>query len=122
MADDMANGTEDGRHYVSVTEAQLGERVTNLGRRQNDLETEMRTGFRAMEQSITAFTNETRTSFAAITQTMAERNRQQWQALGVAGSPLCHRQLRTSGRELANTGSSTGFILRSLGAFFTVLL
>ena len=34
-------------------QAQLGERVTNLGRRQTDLETEMRTGFKQMESSST---------------------------------------------------------------------
>jgi hypothetical protein len=83
MADDMANG-EDQRRYISVTEAQLGERVTNLGRRVTDIEGEMRAGFRAQEQSMAAFTNEVRTSIAQLSQTIAERNKPQWQALGVA--------------------------------------
>lgn len=79
----MTNANEVPRNYVSITEAQLGERVTNLGRRQSDLENEMRNGFRAMEQSITAFTNETRTSISALSTTLAERNKPQWQALSV---------------------------------------
>lgn len=82
------NGNGDGegvgaRHYVDAIQAQLGERVTNLGRRQTDLETEMRSGFRQMESSITSFTNETRTSIAALSTTLAERNKPQWQALSV---------------------------------------
>lgn len=80
----MPPNGEPSRNYISVTEAQLGERVTNLGRRQSDLENEMRSGFRQMEQSITAFTNETRASIAALSQGIAERNKPQWQALGVA--------------------------------------
>jgi hypothetical protein len=76
--------TDAARIYMDAVQAQLGERVTNLGRRQSDLETEMRTGFRQMEQSITSFTNETRSSIAALSTTLAERNKPQWQALGVA--------------------------------------
>jgi hypothetical protein len=68
----MANG-EDQRRYISVTEAQLGERVTNLGRRVTDIEGEMRAGFRQIE-----------TSIAGLAQNLAERNKPQWQALGVA--------------------------------------
>jgi hypothetical protein len=83
MDDPMTNG-DANRQYISVTEAQLGERVTNLGRRQSDLETEMRAGFRSQEQSLTAFTNEVRNSLAQLSQTIAERNKPQWQALGVA--------------------------------------
>lgn len=80
----MPPNGDPSRNYISVTEAQLGERVTNLGRRQSDLESEMRSGFRQVEQSITAFTNETRNSIAALSQGIAERNKPQWQALGVA--------------------------------------
>lgn len=83
MADDMTNGSDAARHYENAIQAQLGERVTNLGRRQSDLENEMRNGFRAMEQSMTAFTNETRTSISALSTTLAERNKPQWQALSV---------------------------------------
>lgn len=72
------------RHYVDAVQAQLGERVTNLGRRQSDLEAEMRSGFRQIEQSVASFTNETRTSIQALSNTLAERNKPQWQALGVA--------------------------------------
>ena len=83
MADDMTNGSDAARHYENAIQAQLGERVTNLGRRQSDLENEMRNGFRAMEQSMTAFTYETRTSISALSTTLAERNKPQWQALSV---------------------------------------
>jgi len=82
--DMTTNGNEASRHYQDAVTAQMGERITNLGRRQSDLESEMRSGFRSMEASITAFTNETRTSIAALSQTLAERSRPQWQALGVA--------------------------------------
>jgi hypothetical protein len=80
MAGDMA---EEQRIYQDPVQAQLGERVTNLGRRQTDLEAEMRSGFRQMEQSITSFTNETRQSIAALGTAISERSRPQWQALGV---------------------------------------
>lgn len=72
MADQ--NGNDPGaRAYLDAVQAQLGERVTNLGRRQTDLETEMRTGFRTIEQSI-----------ASLTTSLSERNKPQWQAIGVA--------------------------------------
>ncbi|WP_244483779.1 hypothetical protein [Rhizobium sp. Root482] len=63
--------------------AQLGERVTNLGRRQTDLEAEMRTGFKQMESALSALGAEMRNSTAALSTNMAERNKPQWQALGV---------------------------------------
>jgi uncharacterized oligopeptide transporter (OPT) family protein len=63
---------------------QLGERVTNLGRRQSDLENEMRSGFKQIESSMAAMSSEMRSSVAALSTNMAERNRPQWQALGVA--------------------------------------
>lgn len=74
----------DQRIYTDPTTAQLGERVTNLGRRQTDLEAEMRSGFKQMESSITNLANETRTALSALSQNLAERNKPQWQALGVA--------------------------------------
>jgi chromosome segregation ATPase len=70
MADQ--NGNDPARAYLDAVQAQLGERVTNLGRRQTDLETEMRTGFRTIEQSI-----------ASLTTSLSERNKPQWQALSV---------------------------------------
>lgn len=76
MADiDMAdsNGIDQARLYLDAVQAQLGERVTNLGRRQTDLEQEMRTGFRQIEQSI-----------AGLSSTLSERAKPQWQAIGVA--------------------------------------
>ncbi len=81
--DDMTNSNGDPRLYSDAATAQLGERVTNLGRRQSDLESEMRTGFRQMETAFTAFSNETRTSIASLSTNIAERNRPQWQALSV---------------------------------------
>lgn len=86
MADDMANGTngDSARLYQDAMQAQLGERVTNLGRRQSDLEAEMRTGFRQIETSFASFTNETRNSLSGLSSSIAERNKPQWQAIGVA--------------------------------------
>lgn len=59
----------------------MGERVTNMGRRINDVEVEMRTGFNQINQSI-----------AALSNTLAERNKTQWPviflAIGVASSVL----------------------------------
>ncbi len=72
------------RQYTDAVTAQLGERVTNLGRRQTDLEAEMRAGFKAMEAAVTGLANETRSSIAALSTNLAERNKPQWQALGVA--------------------------------------
>jgi len=72
MADMADNGNDQARLYLDAVQAQLGERVTNLGRRQTDLEAEMRTGFRQIEQSI-----------ATLSSTLSERNKPQWQALSV---------------------------------------
>lgn len=66
------NGNDSARVYLDAVQAQLGERVTNLGRRQTDLESEMRTGFRTIEQSI-----------ASLSSNLADRNKPQWQALSV---------------------------------------
>lgn len=80
----MANNDDIARHYADIANAQLGERVTNLGRRQTDLENEMRSGFRHIEASFASFANETRTSIQSLSGTLAEHRRPQWQALGVA--------------------------------------
>lgn len=72
MAADM-NGEDIARQYQDVMQAQLGERVTNLGRRVTDIEGEMRAGFRQIESSL-----------SSLTSTLAERNKPHWQALGVA--------------------------------------
>ncbi|WP_339073054.1 hypothetical protein [Sinorhizobium meliloti] len=78
------NGNGAERHYQDALQAQLGERVTNLGRRQTDREAEMRSGFRQVEAAMQGLANETRSSIAALTTSIAERNKPQWQALGVA--------------------------------------
>jgi DNA repair exonuclease SbcCD ATPase subunit len=84
MADEMTNGTDTNRHYQDAMTAQMGERVTNLSRRQSDLESEMRSGFKTMESAVSSLANEMRTSVAALSTNIAERNKPQWQALGVA--------------------------------------
>jgi hypothetical protein len=84
MAVDMANNDETARQYSDAAQAQMGERISNLNRRQTDFEAESRANFRATEASISALTTEMRQSFSSITTTLAERNKPQWQALGVA--------------------------------------
>ncbi len=79
----MADGQERNS-YASAFEAQASERIINLGRRQSDFENEVRSGFKQMELSISSLGNETRNALAALSSTMAERSRPQWQALGVA--------------------------------------
>jgi hypothetical protein len=83
MADEMSNNgtSEASRHYQDAMQAQLGERVTNLGRRQTDLEGEMRTSFKTMETAVSSLASEMRTSIAALSANLAERSRPQWQAL-----------------------------------------
>jgi hypothetical protein len=81
--DDMPNGN-DYRVYTDAVTAQLGERVTNLGRRQTDLEAEMRAGFKAMESGMASIANEMRSSVSALSTNLSERNKPQWQAIGVA--------------------------------------
>jgi len=83
MAEEMGSGTEVTRAYQDAIQAQLGERVTNLGRRQTDLESEMRSGFKQMETAVSSLANEMRTSVASLSTNIAERNRPQWQAIGV---------------------------------------
>ncbi|TIW11307.1 MAG: hypothetical protein E5V66_14175 [Mesorhizobium sp.] len=88
----MANGDEPTRHYQDATTAQLGERVTNMGRRINDVEVEMRSGFNQVNNSLNASTNETRQAISALSNNLAERNKTQWPviflAIGVASSVL----------------------------------
>jgi hypothetical protein len=93
MADDMANGSDDQqRSYSDAVQAALGERVTNMGRRINDVEVEMRAGFNQVSNTLNATTNETRQSIAALSNNLAERNKTQWPviflAIGVASSVL----------------------------------
>jgi hypothetical protein len=83
MADDMSNNNDAHRVYTDAITAQLGERVTNLGRRQTDLETEVRSGFKNIDTAVTSLANETRASIAALSTNLAERNKPQWQAMGV---------------------------------------
>ncbi len=78
------NGSDVNRIYTDALTAQLGERVTNLNRRQSDLETEMRSGFKQIESSMTSMSSEMRSAVAALSTNLAERNRPQWQAIGVA--------------------------------------
>jgi hypothetical protein len=80
----MANGDDFARQYADAAQAQMGERISNLNRRQTDYEAESRANFRAIEASISAITTEMRQSFSSITNTLSERNKPQWQALGVA--------------------------------------
>ncbi|MCQ1769099.1 hypothetical protein NOJ28_26575 [Neorhizobium galegae] len=61
----MPNGAEH-RIYSDALTAQLGERVTNPGRRQSDLEGEMRSGFKQIESSTAAMSSEMRSSVAAL--------------------------------------------------------
>ncbi|CDZ50428.1 Hypothetical protein NGAL_HAMBI2427_36460 [Neorhizobium galegae bv. orientalis] len=82
--DEMPNGAEHRVVYTDALTAQLGERVTNLNRRQSDLENEMRSGFKQIESSMSAMSSEMRSSVASFATNMAERNKPQWQALGVA--------------------------------------
>lgn len=80
MATDM---NSEARQYLDAAQAQLGERVTNLGRRQTDLESEMRTGFKAVETQMASLANEMRLAISGLSSSIAERSRPQWQALGV---------------------------------------
>ena len=60
----MPNGAEH-KVYSDALTAQLGERVTNLNRRQYDLESEMRSGFKQIESSMAAMSSEMRSSAPA---------------------------------------------------------
>lgn len=78
------NGSDVSRIYTDAVTAQLGERVTNLGRRQTDMESEMRSSFKQMESSLSGIANEMRSSIAGLSTNLSERNKPQWQAIGVA--------------------------------------
>ncbi|NSY17283.1 hypothetical protein [Neorhizobium sp. AL 9.2.2] len=81
----MNNGGPDvNRIYQDAMTAQLGERVTNLNRRQSDLETEMRSGFKQIESSMSSMSTEMRSAVSALSSNIAERNKPQWQAIAVA--------------------------------------
>ena len=81
--DDMS-GNEAHRVYTDAATAQLGERVTNLGRRQSDLETEMRSGFKNVETTMSAIANEMRSSISTLSASIAERSRTQWPVIWTA--------------------------------------
>lgn len=81
--DDMG-GNEAHRVYTDAATAQLGERVTNLGRRQSDLETEMRSGFKNVETTMSAIANEMRSSISTLSASIAERSRTQWPVIWTA--------------------------------------
>lgn len=78
MADDMSNNNDAHRVYTDAITAQLGERVTNLGRRQTDLEVGMGAGFKGTDTAVTSLANETRASIAALSSNLAQRNKPQW--------------------------------------------
>ncbi|MEH3125583.1 hypothetical protein [Agrobacterium cavarae] len=81
--DDMG-GNEAQRLYNDAATAQLGERVTNLGRRQSDLETEMRSGFKQVENTMSAIAHEMRSSISGLSASLAERSRTQWPVIWTA--------------------------------------
>lgn len=111
---------EEHRVYQDPIQAQLGERVTNLGRRQTDLEAEMRSGFRQIEQSFASFTNETRNAISALGTSISDRSRPQWQALGVMVSVivvlggLVYWPIRESTNDLKAQDIETGRLIQSL--------
>lgn len=80
---DSQNGSQETRVYSDPAAAALGERVSNLSRRQTDLENEMRAGFRSMEGHIDRIATDTRNALSSLTQNLSERNKPQWQALSV---------------------------------------
>lgn len=93
----------------------MGERVTNMGRRINDVEVEMRTGFNQINQSISALSN-----------TLAERNKTQWPviflAIGVASSVLGYfvtqalTPIRDANLDMKASIVETGRAVQSLAA------
>ncbi|WP_320194948.1 hypothetical protein RMR10_011840 [Agrobacterium rosae] len=80
----MPNSNNVDRSYNDAATAQLGERVTNLGRRQTDLETEMRAGFKQVESSMATIANEMRSSITTLSSSLAERSRTQWPVIWTA--------------------------------------
>ena len=84
IPDENGNGADVNSIYTDALTAQLGERVTNLNSHQSDLETKMISGLKQIESSMTSMSSEMRSAVAALSTNMAERNKPQWQALGVA--------------------------------------
>ncbi|MGV1869704.1 hypothetical protein [Agrobacterium rosae] len=80
----MPNSNNVDRSYSDAATAQLGERVTNLNRRQSDLETEMRAGFKQVESGMASIANEMRSSIASLSSSLAERSRTQWPVIWTA--------------------------------------
>lgn len=119
----MTQSNGDPRMYSDPSTAALGERVTNLGRRQSDLEGEMRAGFRAVEQQISSFTAETRTAIAGIGTSLADRNKPQWRAIGVAITfatiigALAYWPIRESTADLKQTVRDQGVNSLSVASF-----
>lgn len=101
----MANGNDLNRSYTDAVTAQLGERVTNLGRRQTDLETEMRAGFKAMESGMSTLANEMRASVSALSANLAERSRTQWPVIWSAAG-VCTAALIAAGTFVYGTLST----------------
>jgi hypothetical protein len=83
MGNEEMSGNE-ARAYNDAATAQLGERVTNLGRRQSDLESEMRSGFKNVETTMSAIANEMRSSISTLSASIAERSRTQWPVIWTA--------------------------------------
>jgi len=80
MAHDMSNTSGAHRTDTDAITAQLGER-SNLGRRQTDLETELRSGFKNIDTAVTSLPNETRASIAALSMILpsaTSRNGRRW--------------------------------------------
>lgn len=84
MGNEEMGGNEAHRTYSDAATAQLGEHVTNLGRRQSDLESEMRSGFKNVETTMSAIANEMRSSISTLSASIAERSRTQWPVIWTA--------------------------------------
>ena len=62
----------------------FSERITNLNRRQTDFEAETRASFRSVESAMDKMAIEMRSGLANLSTNLADRNRPQWTAIGVA--------------------------------------
>ena len=122
MADDMANGDENARHYPDPFQAAMGERVTNMGRRINDVEVEMRAGFHQLTNSLNSSTSETRAAIAALSTNLAERAKPQWQALSVMLAfaailgGLAYMPIREATNDLKTASVETNKSIQSLAS------
>lgn len=73
------------RYQMSTAEAAaMGERITNLNRRQSDFEGETRIALSNLNSSIQSLASEMRSAIAGLSTNISDRSRPQWQALGVA--------------------------------------